>query len=277
MANDDFRLLTGKTAIITGGGRGIGAAAVKLFAAHGANVVLAELDAEPAEQIAAEVKAAGGTAVPVVGNITSDGAAETLVKAAVENFGGIDIIVNNAGYTWDGVAHKMTDEQWDAILKIHLTTPFRIIRAAAPYYRDVARKEKEETGQAQARKIVNVSSVSGTRGNSGQINYSAGKMGVVGLTKTLAKEWGQFNVQVNAVAYGRIETRLTSGKVPGNVTVQEGKEIQLGVPNQDPARLMMIPMQRGGTPDEAASVLLFFASPLSNYVSGQVLEVTGGS
>jgi 3-oxoacyl-[acyl-carrier protein] reductase len=276
MAND-YSLLAGKTAIITGGGRGIGAAAVKLFATHGANVVLAELDAEPAEEVAGEVRAAGGTVVPVIGNITADGAAENLVKMAVENFGGIDIIVNNAGYTWDAVAHKMTDEQWDAILKIHLTAPFKIIRAAAPYYREAARKEKEATGEAKARKIVNVSSVSGTRGNSGQINYAAGKMGIVGFTKTLAKEWGQFNVQVNAVAFGRIETRLTAGKVAGNVTVQDGKEIQLGVPNQDPARLMMIPMQRGGTPEEAASALLFFASPLSNYVSGQVLEVTGGS
>jgi 3-oxoacyl-[acyl-carrier protein] reductase len=274
---NEYRLLVGKTAIITGAGRGIGAAAARLFAAHGANVVMAELDNEPAEQVSGEIKAAGGVAVPVVGNVTADGAAETLVKTAVDNFGGIDIIVNNAGYTWDAVAHKMTDEQWQAILNIHLTTPFKIIRAAAPYYRDVARKEKEEKGAAQARKIVNVSSVSGTRGNSGQINYAAGKMGIVGFTRTLAKEWGQFNVQVNAVAYGRIETRLTSGKVPGNVTVQEGKEIQLGVPNQDPARLMMIPMQRGGTPEEAASALLFFASPLSNYVSGQVLEVTGGS
>jgi 3-oxoacyl-[acyl-carrier protein] reductase len=271
-------LLVGKTAIITGAGRGIGAATAKLFASHGANVIVAELDAEPAEQVTSEIKAAGGQAIAVAGDVTASGAAEKIVETAVSNFGGVDILVNNAGYTWDGVLHKMTDEQWAAMLNIHLTAPFRLIRAIAPYYRDVARKEKEEGGQANARKIVNVSSTSGTRGNSGQANYSAGKAGIVGMTKTMAKEWGQFNVQVNAVAFGFIETRLTAAKEQGLKTVREGQEIDLGIPEQmRQMAKMMIPMQRSGTPEEAASALLFFASPLSNYVSGQVLEVTGGS
>jgi 3-oxoacyl-[acyl-carrier protein] reductase len=274
----DFRLLTGKTAIITGAGRGIGAAAAKLFAAHGANVVVAELDSAPAEEVTAAIKAAGGSAIAVAGDVTASGAAEKIVEAAVENFGGVDILVNNAGYTWDGVVHKMTDEQWQAMLNIHLTAPFRLIRAIAPYYREVARKEKEETGQAKARKIVNVSSTTGTRGNSGQANYSAGKAGIMGVTKTMAKEWGQFNVQVNAVAFGFIETRLTAAKEQGLKTVREGQEIDLGIPEQmRQMAKMMIPMQRAGTPEEAASALLFFASPLANYVSGQIMEVTGGS
>jgi 3-oxoacyl-[acyl-carrier protein] reductase len=274
----DFRLLVGKTAIVTGAGRGIGGAAARLFASHGANVIVAELDAEPAEQVVAEIKAAGGSAMAVAGDVTAGGAAEKIVEAAVSNFGGVDILVNNAGYTWDGVLHKMTDEQWNAMLNIHLTAPFRLIRAIAPYYRETARKEKEENGTANARKIINVSSTTGTRGNAGQANYSAGKAGIVGMTKTMAKEWGQFNVQANAVAYGFIETRLTAAKEQGNKTEREGQEIELGIPEQ--MRQMasrMIPMQRAGTPEEAAAVMLFFASPLSNYISGQVLEVTGGS
>ena len=187
------------------------------------------------------------------------------------------MIVNNAGYTWDGTAHKMSDEQWQAMLDVHLTAPFRIIRAASNYLRETAKREKEETGRAQSRKIVNVSSTTGTRGNAGQANYAAGKAGVVGLTKTLAKEWGQFNIQVNAVAFGFIETRLTQAKEAGGRVTREAADISLGIPqaNREVA-FKLIPAGRGGTPEEAAGAVLFFASPLSDYVSGQVLEVTGG-
>ena len=271
------RLLEGKTAIITGSGRGIGRAAAELMARHGARVVVSDIDPDPAEEALEAISVAGGEGLSVPGDVTDRLFAGRIVSATVEKFGGIDIIVNNAGYTWDAVIHKMTDEQWEAILAVHLTAPFRIIRAASEFLRETAKREKSETGQARARKIINISSTSGTRGNAGQANYSSGKAGVIGLTKTLAKEWGQFNVQVNAVAFGRIDTRLTQAKEKGETLMRGDAEIALGIPGERLERTTpMIPMGRGGTPEEAAGAIFFFASPFSDYVSGQVLEVTGG-
>ncbi|MBK8031713.1 MAG: SDR family oxidoreductase [Chloroflexi bacterium] len=270
-------LLQNKVAIITGSGRGIGAAAAKLFAAHGAKVVINDLDPRPAEEVVKQIEALGGTAISVCGDVTTDGLIEELIGQTVDKFGGIDILVNNAGYTWDGMIHKMTDDQWDAMLAIHLTTPFKLIRAAIPYMRDVAKKEIDANGATKARKIVNVSSTTGTRGNIGQVNYSAGKAGVIGMTKTLAKEWGAFNIQVNAVAFGFIETRLTQSDSVGDATERDGQRVKLGMPDKVRDSIFaQIPMKRPGTVDEAAGALLFFASDLSNYVSGQVLEVAGG-
>jgi 3-oxoacyl-[acyl-carrier protein] reductase len=272
-----MKLLENKVAIITGSGRGIGAAAAKLFAQHGAKVVITDIDPNPANDTAAVIKNAGGTALAVPADVTDAGGIEELIGQTVNTFGGIDILVNNAGYTWDGMIHKMNDAQWEAMLAVHLTAPFRIIRAAVPYMREAAKKEKEISGAAKARKIVNVSSTSGTRGNVGQANYAAGKAGIIGLTKTLAKEWGAFNIQVNAVAFGFIDTRLTQSEGTENFTEREGQRIKLGIPEQMRQMApMLIPAGRPGTPDEAAGALLFFASELSNYVSGQVLEVTGG-
>jgi 3-oxoacyl-[acyl-carrier protein] reductase len=272
-----MNLLQDKVAIITGSGRGIGAAAALLFAEHGAKVVVTDIDPVPAEETAHQIAQAGGTAIAVAADVTDAGGVEELIGQTVNAYGGIDILVNNAGYTWDGMAHKMGDEQWEAMLNIHLTAPFKIIRAAIPYMREVAKREKDATGMAKARKIVNVSSTSGTRGNVGQINYAAGKAGIIGITKTLSKEWGPFNIQVNAVAFGFIETRLTQADEKGDFTEREGKKIKLGIPDQmRQMAMMMIPAGRAGTPQEAAGALLFFASPLSDYVSGQVLEVTGG-
>jgi 3-oxoacyl-[acyl-carrier protein] reductase len=272
-----MELLEGKVALITGSGRGIGAATAKLLALHGAKVVVTDIDAQPAEETVAAIKAAGGTALAVPADVTDNGGIEELIGQTVSTYGGIDILVNNAGYTWDGMMHKMNDAQWEAMLAIHLTAPFKIIRAAVPYMREAAKKEKEETGAAKARKIVNISSTSGTRGNVGQANYAAGKAGIIGLTKTLSKEWGAFNIQVNAVAFGFIETRLTQPDEKGDFTEREGKRIKLGIPDQNrQMAFMMIPAGRAGTPEEAAGPVLFFASELSNYVSGQVLEVTGG-
>jgi 3-oxoacyl-[acyl-carrier protein] reductase len=272
-----MRLLEGKVAIITGAGRGIGRACAGLFAAHGARVVLSDIDAEPVGRTVEEVKADGGDALAFAGDVTATDFAARLIEATLGRYGQLDAIVNNAGYTWDGTAHKMTDEQWQAMLDVHLTAPFRIIRAAAPYLRETAKQEKEQRGHATARKIVNISSTTATRGNAGQANYAAGKAGVIGLTKTLAKEWGQFNIQVNAVAFGFIETRLTQAREAGERVAREAADIALGIPqaNRDLA-FRMIPLGRGGTPEEAAGAVLFFASPLSDYVSGQVLEVTGG-
>src|ERR671911_346334 len=266
-------VLDGKAAIVTGSARGIGRATAELLAQQGARVLINDLDADVAEQAASEIS---GETTVFGGDLTKEGVPDELIQKAVDEFGQIDIIVNNAGYTRDGVAHKMTDDQFQAMLDIHTVVPFRVLRAAAPHLRDPAKKEKEE-GREVFRKIVNISSISGTMGNAGQVNYSAGKAAVVGLTKTLAKEWGQFNIQVNAVAFGFIETRLTQAKEAGGRVRREAADIALGIPqaNRDVA-FKLIPAGRGGTPEEAAGAVLFFASNLSDYVSGQVLEVTGG-
>ncbi len=270
-------MLDGKVAIITGSGRGIGAAAAKLFAAEGAVVVVSDLDPVPANETGEEIKAKGGKVLVVPGDMTDPGFPEELVSKTLDTFHGLDIIVNNAGYTWDAVIHKMTDKQWQAMLDIHVTAPFRLIRAASTFIRETAKKEAEQNGRANARKIINVSSVSGTQGNAGQANYSTAKAGVTGLTKTLAKEWGQFNVQVNCVAYGWIETRLTAAKENAEKIERDGEQISLGIPGQmQQMGRLMVPLGRPGTPEEAAGPMLFLASPLSNYVSGIVIEVHGG-
>ncbi len=273
----DYRLLVGKSAIVTGSGRGIGRSIAKLFADHGASVVINDLDSDVAEVAAKEITDAGGQAVVCAGSVTDTEFPDRLVKTAADAFGGIDILVNNAGYTWDGVIQNMTDEQWYAMIDVHLTAPFRIIRAATPYMREKAKQEMAE-GRRVHRKIINVSSTSGVAGNPGQVNYSAGKMGIVGVTKTMAKEWGRFNVNVNAVAYGFIETRLTQAK-ENQETMQVGdKRVELGIP--EAMRQMaanFIPLGRPGTPDEAAGPVLFLASPLSDYMTGALLLVTGGS
>ena len=266
-------LLDGKAAIVTGSARGIGRATAELLAEQGARVLINDLDADVAEQAASEIS--GETAV-FGGDLTKEGVCDQLVQRAADEFGQIDIIVNNAGYTWDGVAHRMTDEQFQAMLDIHTVVPFRMIRAAAPHLRDPAKREREE-GREVFRKIVNVTSISGTMGNAGQVNYSAAKAGVVGLTKTLAKEWGQFKVNINAVAFGFVETRLTASKEEGGKIEIEGREIDLGIPDQmRQMAAMIIPLGRPASPAEAAGPVLFLCSPWANYVHGQVLNVTGG-
>ena len=270
-------MIDGKVAILTGSGRGIGAATAKMFAAEGASVVVSDLDPAPAEETAASIRAAGGKAVVVAGDVTDPAFPAQLIKATLDSFGGIDIIVNNAGYTWDAVIQNMTDKQWYAMLDVHTTAPFRILREASQFIREAAKKEQAANGRANPRKVINVTSVSGVYGNAGQVNYSSAKAGVTGLTKTLAKEWGRYNVQVNCVCYGFIETRLTAPKESAEKVVREGEEVQLGVPDQMRQMApLLIPLGRPGTPEEAAGPVLFLASPLSNYVSGIVLEVTGG-
>jgi 3-oxoacyl-[acyl-carrier protein] reductase len=265
--------LEGKSAIVTGSARGIGRATAELLASQGAKVLINDLDGDVAEQASGEIQ---GETVAFAGDLTKDGVPDKLVETAVEAFGSLDIVVNNAGYTWDGPIHKMSDEQFQAMLDIHNFVPFRVLRAAAPHLREPAKKEREE-GREVFRKVVNVSSVSGTMGNAGQVNYSSGKSGVVGLTKTLAKEWGQFKINVNAVAFGFIETRLTAAKENAETIEAEGKQIQLGIPEQlRQMATMLIPLGRPGTPEEAAGGIFFLCSPWSNYVHGQVLNVTGG-
>jgi 3-oxoacyl-[acyl-carrier protein] reductase len=266
-------VLDGKSAIVTGSARGIGRATAELLVAQGAQVLINDLDGDIAEQAAGEI--AGETAV-FAGDLTKPGAADELVQKAIDAFGKIDIIVNNAGYTLDAPIHKMTDEHFQAMIDIHTVVPFRVIRAAAPHLREPAKKEREE-GREVFRKIVNISSTSGTFGNAGQANYSAGKAAVVGLTKTVAKEWGQFKVNVNAVAFGFIDTRLTQAKVDENTMEKDGEKIQLGIPEQMRAMAsMLIPLGRPASPEEAAGGVFFLCSPWSNYVHGQTLHVTGG-
>ncbi len=270
-------MLDGKVAILTGSGRGIGAAAAKLFASEGASVVVSDLDPNPAEETAAAIRNAGGKAIIVAGDVTDPAFPPQLVKATLDAFGGIDIIVNNAGYTWDAVIQNMTDKQWYAMIDVHTTAPFRILREASTYIREAAKKEQAASGRAKARKVVNVSSVSGVYGNAGQVNYSTAKAGITGLTKTLAKEWGRYNVQVNCVCYGFIETRLTAPKESAEMIQRGEEQVALGVPDQlRQMAPLLIPLGRPGTPEEAAGPMLFLASPLSDYVSGHVLEVTGG-
>ncbi len=266
-------LLDGKAAIITGSARGIGRATAELFLSEGARVLINDIDGEVAEQAAGEIE--GETAV-FAGDLTKPGVPEELVANANLAFGQVDIVVNNAGYTWDGVIHKMSDEQFQAMLDIHTIVPFRMIRALAPHWREAAKQEAGE-GKEVFRKVVNVTSISGTMGNAGQANYSAAKAGVTGLTKTIAKEWGQFKINVNSVAFGFVETRLTQAKEQGEAIEREGERIEIGVPEQQRAMAsMIIPLGRPAQPEEAAGPVLFLSSQLSNYVHGQVLNVTGG-
>jgi 3-oxoacyl-[acyl-carrier protein] reductase len=266
-------VLDDKVAIVTGSARGIGRATAELLSEHGAKVVINDLDTDLAAQTASEI--AGETAV-FGGDLTKAEAPEALVGTALDAWGKLDIIVNNAGYTIDAPIHKMSDEAYQRMLDIHTIVPFRVIRAAAPHLREPAKKEREE-GVEVFRKIVNVSSISGTMGNAGQANYSSGKAAVVGLTKTLAKEWGQFKINVNAVAFGWIETRLTASKDSDNTMEIDGETVQLGIPDQMRSLApMMIPLGRPGTPQEAAGGVFFLCSPWSNFVHGQVLNITGG-
>ncbi len=266
-------VLDGKVAIVTGSARGIGRATAELLSEQGAKVVINDLDGDVAQQTASEI--AGETAV-FSGDLTKGDAPEKLVATAIDAWGKIDIIVNNAGYTLDAPIHKMSDDWWDRMVAIHQTVPFKILRAAAPHLREPAKKEKEE-GVEVFRKIVNVASISGTMGNAGQANYSAAKNGVVGLTKTVAKEWGQFKINCNAVAFGFVDTRLTQSKVDDNVMEIDGEKVQLGIPDQMRSMAsMLIPLGRPATPEEAAGGIFFLCSPWSNYVHGQVLNVSGG-
>ncbi|BDH58554.1 SDR family NAD(P)-dependent oxidoreductase [Tsukamurella sp. PLM1] len=270
--------LDGKVALITGSGRGIGREIALKLAADGASIVVNDLDPDPAAETVAAIEAVGARAVAVPGSVTAAGFAEGFVGAAVDEFGGLDIVVNNAGYTWDSVIQKMTDEQWDAIVDVHLTAPFRILRAAQPIIAEQVKRARAAGEPVPCRKVVNVSSIAGLGGNAGQANYAAAKAGVTGLTKTLAKEWGRYNVTVNTVAFGLIKTRLTEAPAGSGGTIDvAGNEIKVGV-NPDLLTTMeqMIPLGRGGTPAEAAGAVYLLCIPESDYVSAQTLVCGGG-
>ena len=267
--------LGGKTAIVTGGGRGIGRAVVQRLVSAGARVLACDLDPEALQETQASVCASGRVALSH-GDLMEPDFPKQIVNAALESFHSIDIIVNCAGFSWDGVIQKTTDEQFLAMLNIHVMAPFRLLRAASDYLRETAKRETA-SGQRVMRKVVNITSISGTDGNAGQVGYSAGKAGIIGLTKTLAKEWGRYNINVNAVGFGLIQTRMTQPLKPEGKINMRGRDIPIGV---QPAMLDSIaaacPLGRIGTPDEAAGAVLFFCSPLSDYVTGEVLICSGG-
>lgn len=268
--------LSGKTAYVTGSGRGIGRALALKLASEGAAVVVNDLDAAPANETVDAIVARGGKAIAVAGSVNEPDFADRFINAGLDRFGGVDIIVNNAGYTWDSMIGKMTDEQFDAMIDVHLKAPFRILRAAYRPIADFARAEAAE-GREVVRKVVNISSVAGTGGNPGQVNYSSAKSGVIGMTKTLAKEWGRLKVNVNCVAFGYIETRLTVASDEKVEMEFEGRRIQVGIPQKVAQGLKaMIPMGRPGTPEEAADGVYLFCTPESNYISGQTVIVGGG-
>lgn len=269
--------LEGKVALVSGAGRGIGRAIGIKLAQEGARVVLNDLDDEPLQETIVMIKQSGGEAVACVGSVTEPEFGERFVQGALDNFGALDIIVNNAGYTWDSVIQKMTDEQWQSIIDVHLTAPFRILRAASEFIRAAAKREAA-AGQEIFRKVVNISSISGLCGNAGQVNYAAAKAGIVGATKALSKEWGRYKVNVNCVAFGFIRTRLSESDVRDQATVEiEGKKIKVGV-NQDliAAAEHMIPLGRLGTPEEGAGAVYLLCLPESNYISGETLVCSGG-
>ena len=268
--------LEGKVALITGSGRGIGRAIALKLAAEGARIVVNDLDEAPAQEVVAAIRAAGGQAVACNGSVTAPDFAERFIGTAVSAFKGLDLIVNNAGYTWDNVVQKMTDEQWYAMMDVHLTAPFRILRAAQPVIRALS-KQEQAAGQSVVRKVVNISSVAGLFGNAGQTNYSTAKAGITGMTQTLAKEWGRMNVTVNCVAYGFIKTRLTVSAEAESTANIDGRDIKVGVnPDLMAAMERMIPLGRGGSPDEAAGAVYLLCIPESDYISGQTLMCSGG-
>ena len=269
--------LANKAALVTGAGRGIGRAIAKKLVESQAAVLLVDVDQEALRETKQALAADGGRVATLSGDLTDPEFPQAVITHMVQQFGSVDIVVNNAGYTWDSVIQKTSDEQFEAMLDIHLVAPFRVLRAAAHWIREAAKRENE-AGKMQTRKVVNITSISGLDGNAGQIGYASGKAGIVGLTKTLAKEWGRYCVTVNAVGFGLIDTRLIKPMEDAETNIAIGKRrVRVGMQahvREEAAR--MIPLGRLGTPDDAANAVFFFCSPLSDYITGEVLVCSGG-
>lgn len=261
-------LLDGKTAVITGAGRGIGRATAILFAKEGARVVLTDVDPEPLEEVVKEISSQNLKAYAVPADVRNFEDCKRIFEKAGEVGGGsVDILANIAGITRDAVIHKMKDEDWQFVIDVNLKGTYNCIKASVPFMREVAKKEIKENREYH-RKIINTSSTAALRGNPGQINYTAAKAGIIGITRTVAREWGGFFINCNCVAPGLTATRLTQPKKPGDT---------FGIPEEQLKRTIeSIPFKRPGKPEELAGVYLFLASPLSDYVTGQVINVSGG-
>jgi len=269
--------LEGRAALVTGAGRGIGAALARRLAREGARVLATDLDAEPLDRVVAEIAAAGGTAAGLAGDVTAEDFAARAIERIQSAFGGLDILVNNAGYVWNTTIQNTSDEQWEAMIDVHLTAPFRLLRVAAEYFRAQSRREAEQ-GEVRRRKVVNISSLSGLGGEPTQVAYSAAKAGVVGLTKSLAKAWGRYGVNVNCVAFGFIETRLTQTWEGEAATIDvKGHQLKVGfdrrVAESMPAR---IPLGRPGRAEEGAGAVYLLCLPEADYITGHVLICDGG-
>ena len=267
--------LDGKVALVTGAGRGIGASLAMQLAREGAKLVVNDLDETPARETARGIEVGGAEAIAVAGSITAADFPDRLVTAALDRFGRVDILVNNAGYVWNSRIEATSDEQWGAMLDVHLTAPFRIIRRLVQHWKSEAAQAVYD--KASHRKILNVSSISGTHGSAGQVGYASAKAGLIGLTRSLARELGPDGINVNAVAFGWIETRLTQ-EIRGETAIEiGGRKHRVGML---PAALddlrSRVPLRRGGRPEEAAGGLLLLCLPESDYISGQIVEVDGG-
>ncbi|MEV6072079.1 SDR family oxidoreductase [Nocardia sp. NPDC052001] len=292
-------LLDGQVAIVTGGSRGIGGATAIQLAANGASVVIADVDKSKADATAAAINERYGSdsATAFVADLVSPGACDDLVDHALHYYGDLDIVVNNAGYAWDSRVHAMTDEQFQAMLDIHLVVPFRLARACAPVFRAAAQADNAN-GVVRHRKTVMVSSMAGLIGLDGAANYAAAKAGMLGLVRTLAQEWGSMRVNVNAVAFGVIQTRFGLPQSEREVIHTGGRTIQVGMPAKQAQRMGItvdpdsppteaeiyaakpmpfVSLGRTGTISEAADAIFWLCSPLSNYVTGQVVPVNGGT
>lgn len=270
--------LDGKVALVTGAGRGIGRAVARKLAAEGAAVFVNDLDAEPMAETIAEIDAGGGRAAGLAGSVTTTGFGDELVQGALSALGGLDIVVNNAGYIWNSTIQNQTDEQIQAMLDVHAAAPIRILRAAAPHFRERFRIEEAEA-RPVTRKIVNISSMAAVFGMAAAVSYAAGKGAAVGITTGLAREWGRYRVTVNAIAFGYIDTRLTQRFEPGRqATIHvEGKDHKVGFPEGTEGELLkLIPLGRVGTPEDAANGVYLFCAPESDYITGQTLVVGGG-
>ncbi len=269
--------LSNKAAVVTGAGRGIGRAIAEKLGQAGASVLLVDIDERALREAQAAVRSTGAQAAVISGDLTDPAFPKRVIDQLLQEFGSVDIVVNNAGYTWDSVIQKTSDEQFEAMLGIHAVAPFRMLRAASHWIRETAKKESE-AGLRVMRKVVNITSISGLDGNPGQVGYASGKAAVVGLTKTLAKEWGRYNVTVNAVGFGLIDTRLIKPMEDAATNIAIGeKHVHVGMQAQAREQVTkQIPLGRLGTPEDAANAVFFFCSPLSDYVTGEVLVCGGG-
>jgi len=277
MSGNTGRKLDGRIALVSGSGRGIGRAVAEKLASEGARLVVNDLDDGLANEVVSGIQSAGGQAVAVCGDVTATDFGRRFVDSAVEAFGGVDIIVNNAGYAWDATLQKVTDEQWEAMLAVHLSAPFRILRAAQPVISTAVKAERAAGAEPSRRSVVNITSIAATGGNFGQAGYSSGKAGVIGLTKTAAKEWGRLGVTVNAVSFGIIDTRMTGlGAEPTTIDVG-GRAVKAGMGRELQAGLASsIPLGRAGSVSEAAGAVYLLCTDEAAYISGAVLECTGG-